>query len=91
MVDPLGITNMRIRGMWHILNPSKLYSQLVNQTDDRQFYLLMRESKYQSFPNEDRVKVENLNKIGFVNQIIEIRDPDNPAKLIKARLIKYEI
>ena len=90
-VDPLGITNMRIRGMWHISNPSKLYSQLVNQTDDRQFYLLMREAKYQSFPKADREVIESVKKDGFVNQIVEIRNPDNPANLIKARLIKYEI
>jgi hypothetical protein len=90
-VDPLGITNMRIRGMWHISNPSKLYSQLVNQTEDRQFYLLMREEKYLSFSKEERQIIEGINKQGFVNQVVEIRNPDNPANLIKARLIKYEL
>ncbi len=90
-VDPLGITNMRIRGMWHITNPSKLYSHLVNQTEDRQFYLLMRETKYQSFPQSQRENMEITDIKGYSNQIVEIRDPDNPAKLIKARFIKYEI
>jgi hypothetical protein len=68
-----------------------LYSQLVNQTDDRQFYLLMRETKYQSFSETDRKVIESISKDGFVNEIVEIRNPDNPANLIKARLIKYEI
>lgn len=90
-VDPLGITHLRIRGMWIIRNPSRLYSQLVNQTDGKQYYLLMREKKYLSFPQADREKLELIKKQGYINEKIEIRDPDNPAKLIEARMIKYEI
>ncbi|OGJ15635.1 MAG: hypothetical protein A2632_00425 [Candidatus Pacebacteria bacterium RIFCSPHIGHO2_01_FULL_46_16] len=90
-VDPLGITNMRVRGMWHILNPSRLYSEFVNHTGDKQFYLLMREEKYTSFSPIIRKKIEAIRRKGYCNEKIEIRDPDNPAKLIKARMIKYEI
>lgn len=90
-VDPLGITNMRVRGMWHITNPSRLYSQLVNSTQDKQFYLLMREEKYKSFSASDREELESIDVNGFSNLLIDIRDPDNPAKMIKARFIKYEI
>ena len=90
-VDPLGITTMRIRGMWHIANPSKIYGHLMDPTKTKQFYLLMRENKYQSFSQEERFEIENIKKIGYSNEVIEIRDPDNPARLIKARIIKYEI
>jgi hypothetical protein len=90
-VDPLGITNLRVRGMWHIENPSRLYSHLVSATRNRQYYLLMREEKYQSFTAADRKAIENITLKGFDNSIIEIRDPDNPAKLIRARFIKYEL
>ena len=90
-VDPLGITALRVRGMWHIDNPSRVYSDLVSNTTNRQFYLLMREEKYQSFPTEDRLELENISLTGYNNQLIEIRDPDNPANLIQARFIKYEI
>lgn len=89
-VDPLGITDMRVRGMWHIQNPSKLYSDLVRPTKNRQYYLLIREEKYSSFPETDRFALEQINASGFSNSQIEIRDPDNPAKMIKARLISYE-
>ena len=89
-VDPLGITNLRVRGMWHIENPSRVYSHLASNTVNRQFYLLMRECKYQSFPICDRLTLENIRMKGYGNSVIEIRDPDNPAKLIKARFIKYE-
>ena len=90
-VDPLGITTLRIRGMWHIANPSRLYGYFIEPTKTKQFYLLMRESKYQSFSEEERSEIEGIKKLGYSSDAIEIRDPDNPAKLIRARLIKYEI
>lgn len=89
-VDPLGITNLRVRGMWHIDNPSRVYSHLVSNSSNRQFYLLMREQKYQSFPVGDRLALERIQTNGYSNSVIEIRNPDNPAQLIKARFIKYE-
>lgn len=90
-VDPLGITALRVRGMWHIDNPSRVYAELVSDTANRQFYVLMREEKYQSFPAIDRLTLENLSLAGYDNQCIKIRDPDNPAHLIHARFIKYEL
>ena len=72
-VDPLGITALRVRGMWHIENPSRVYSELVSNTTNRQFYLLMREEKYQSFPAEDRSWLENIDLAGYDNQRIKIR------------------
>lgn len=63
----------------------------MDPTKTKQFYLLMRENKYQSFSQEERFEIENIKKIGYSNEVIEIRDPDNPARLIKARIIKYEI
>ncbi len=90
-VDPLGITDMRVRGMWHIQNPSRLYSNLVTSSPQRQYYLLMREEKYQSFPEADRSSLDKLHVNGYSNSIIKIRNPDNPAQLMKARFIKYEI
>lgn len=93
-VDPLGITDMRVRGMWHIQNPSKLYSHLISSNPknqyQRQYYFLMREDKYLSFPKEDRISLEIIELEGYSNSIIEIRNPDNPADLLKARFIKYE-
>lgn len=90
-VDPLGITHLRIRGMWIILNPSILYSNLVKKTENKQFYLLMRENKYATFPITSRKKIESLTENGFSAESVEIRDPDNPAILLKARFLKYEI
>ncbi len=90
-VDPLGITDMRIRGMWNIATPSSLYSDLVKSEGKRQFYLLMREEKYNSFPVSDRQALESFPDDRFSNSLIGIRDPDNPASIISARFLKYEI
>lgn len=90
-VDPLAITGLRVRGMWTLQNPSRLYSELVNPTSSRQFYLLMREEKYQSFAEHQREELEQLQLDGYTNSVIEIRDPNNPDKLIQARLFKYEL
>lgn len=89
-VDPLGITTMRVRGMWHIVHPSKLYADLVSPTNQRQYYLLMREEKYRSFDLVDRQTLEQVQKPGYLNRTIEIKDPDNPANFIQARFLSYE-
>lgn len=90
-VDPLGITNLRVRGMWHIDNPSRVYAHLVSNSPNRQYYLLMREEKYQTFPLSDRLALERIQSPHYDNSLVEIRNPDNPAQLIKARFIKYEV
>lgn len=55
-VDPLGITNLRIRGMWHIDNPLKVFSSFRDVAEQYTFSLtcIMREEKYLSFNNTDR-------------------------------------
>ena len=65
-VDPLGITSLRIRGMWQIEQPEKVYQYLLSEEAskcDFRLVALMRESKYQSFPVEDRARLEILELI----------------------------
>ncbi|NJK46961.1 NgoPII family restriction endonuclease [Candidatus Gracilibacteria bacterium] len=93
-VDPLGITYLRIRGMWHIEHPQKIYSYLdLNYESNKTFRLfaLMRESKYLSFPIEDRKKLERTNALGLQIQNVKIKLPDNPVKRISAKLISYQL
>ncbi len=88
-VDPLGITNLRIRGMWGIQNPMNVYSDIYSPPDDSSFSLaaLVSTDKYNSFPEKSRSVIENNKSINISD--IEIKDPNNPAKLIKAKLITY--
>ena len=90
-VDPLGITNLRVRGMWHIQNPIKVFQDVASVNGEHEFTVntLLLEEKYFSFPEEARNKLENLQNGNFKIQDIEIKSPNNPAQLLKAKLITY--
>ena len=93
-VDPLGITDLRIRGMWHIEHPVKVFDYLdslvnYNERDEFVLYTLMSKKKYMSFPKEDQDAIESLRKQGLSTEEVEIKDPNNPAKRIIAVLIKF--
>ena len=86
-VDPLGITYLRVRGMWGIENPSKVFRYIYERPSGSGLHLacLMREDKYYSFPKEDRGLIER--NASFAIKDAKIKDPDNPAKLLNAKLI----
>jgi hypothetical protein len=88
-VDPLGITNLRIRGMWQIENPRKVFNYLHEPTDkDFELVCIIPVEKYNSFPNESRNKLEGITEKGFSIENKQIKNPNNPAKLIDCKLIK---
>lgn len=89
-VDPLGITNLRIRGMWTIQNPLKVFQDIFNfDKNQNEFTLiaLMRAAKYSSFPREERTLIEKDNS--FKIKDVKIQEPNNPAKQASAKLIIY--
>ncbi len=87
-VDPLGITDLRIRGMWHIENPNKTFSYIYEYDESLEFQLmaLMSREKYNSFPLEDREVIE-----GFEVRDVRIKSPNNPVKLMEAKLLVFKI
>ncbi len=82
-VDPLGITDLRIRGMWSIFHPRKVL--IIYQ-----FYCIMKLEKFNSFSDEDRNKIFSLvdNK-NFFMQDIKIKNPNNPAQLIPIKFMEF--
>jgi len=86
-IDPLGITNLRIRGMWHIENPSSVFNMYVPSEDVSGFNLtcIMRKSKFESHNNNDIKNLMNCKNVSICD--IEIKDPDNTANLLEAKLI----
>lgn len=90
-VDPLGITDLRVRGMWHIENPIKVFQDVAHINGENNFTVntLLLTDKYNSFPEKDRKKLESLQNGNFKIQDIEIKSPNNPAQLLKAKLISY--
>lgn len=92
-VDPLGTTDLRIRGMWHIENPHKTF-QYLNCTDNNakfQFIVLMLKNKFESFSIDDQNNLLKLEKENYTIKDVKIKNPDNPANLIDAVLIIYRI
>lgn len=94
-VDPLGITYLRIRGMWGIQNPFIVYKYLDFKHDTNetgfQVIALMKESKYISFPVEDRQEIESIRNANFSIKPVKIKSPNNPIDLISATVITCKI
>ena len=90
-VDALGITNLRIRGMWQIQNPRKVFSYLHIPNVNKEFELIcvIPIEKYNSFEESSKRKIESINKAEFSIQDEKVKDPNNPANLIDCKLIKY--
>lgn len=51
----------------------------------------MRKTKYQSFPLEDRERLEASVNSKFSVEDVQIKLPDNPVKRVSAKLISYHI
>lgn len=90
-VDPLGITYLRIRGMWGIDNPMKVFNYLVKFEKDTLFSInvLILKEKYLLFPKEDQKMIECLVDDNFSILDVKIKSPNNPAKLLDAKLITF--
>ncbi len=89
-IDPLGITYMRMRGMWHIESPFKVFAPYyTTEKADFNFVAIINESKYQTF--ENRTELEQLEKENANLKIadVKIKNPNNPAELKNAKLITY--
>lgn len=92
-VDPLGITYLRVRGMWGIENPFTLFQDLyeIKKEDCFDLLVVVEENKYLSFDN--KYKLESLSKSlkGLSIKDAKVREPNNPALLKNVKLITYSI
>jgi hypothetical protein len=86
-MDPLGITNFRVRGMWEIENPLRVFSYVYGLDERKSFSLaaILTKEKYNSYPKGDIADLENDSKITSIS--VKVKDPNNPAKRIDAQLI----
>ena len=92
-VDPLGITDLRVRGMWSIENPFKVFSYIYSRDFRKKFNFMcvIRKTKYSSFENKELLE-ECIGKIqGFNISDVKIKNPNNPALLEEAKLITFQI
>lgn len=89
-VDPLGITDLRVRGMWSIASPFKVFDYIYQRDDNYSFNFmcLINHHKWQSFDNT--YLIENLTIDGFEIKDVHIKNPNNPAQLKSAKLITFK-
>ena len=91
-VDPLGITYLRVRGMWGIENPWTVFKYVYEKdlNSEFNFFSIINEEKYSEFNKEDRKEFEDFVNNSDLSMIkIKIKNPDNPAILKNAYLITY--
>lgn len=92
-VDPLGITYLRVRGMWGIENPFTVFNYIYKRKieNDFNFMCIINNQKYATF--ENTYELENLSKVNqnLKIQDVKIKNPDNPARLVEAKLITFGI
>ena len=87
-VDPLGITYLRIRGMWGIENPATVFSYVYTpQNTPFEFVAIINTDKYNSFSSYDRARLDKLTNSTFKIADVKIKTPDNPSALKQAKLI----
>lgn len=92
-VDPLGITYLRVRGMWGIENPFSVFNYVYKRDYSKKFNFMaiINNEKYYSFDNYNQL--EELCKINNALEIenVKIKNPNNPAQLKQAKLITYTV
>ena len=89
-VDPLRITDLRVRGMWMIRNPLVLFKEFFGYSPkkpSREFSLfaIISAAKYSSFSKASRKKAERMDSLEIKD--IRVTDPNNISKSIDAKLI----
>lgn len=90
-IDPLGITNLRIRGMWHIENPFKVFDDVYerNFSNAFNFMSIINEEKWQTLSNRQSLISLIANNSNAKITDIYIKNPNNPAQLKPAKLIQF--
>ena len=90
-VDPLGITYMRIRGMWGIENPWKVFSYIYQRDFSKtlNFACIISNDKWNTFENRNLLLdlSEQTESLNITDK--QVKDPDNPAQLIDVKLITF--
>lgn len=88
-VDPLGITSLRVRGMWNIVEPIKGIPGMPQHRKEMSIIqALMRESKYLSLPTKQRKVIESSPKCSIIRKTFP--EPDNPAKVYNGVIIRVK-
>lgn len=90
-VDPLGITYLRIRGMWGIEHPYRVFKNLnivSEEESKRSFVLIIMRDKFDQLSKEDYDQIKSLKEKVCMKEV-KIPNPDNPAQYENAVVLVY--
>lgn len=83
-VDPLGITDLRVRGMWHIESPNRVFSNIKKNYEGPALHTIMLKSKFIDLQDGmEEQEIADL-KSGYVIKDVMINNPNNPAQQLEA-------
>ena len=90
-VDPLKITNLRIRGMWLLQPPYKVfdYLELYDYNANFQSIALIANENYFNYSEENRKLIENNSNISITE--VYVKNPNNPIQLIESKSIIFKL
>ena len=77
--------------MWGIKNPLHVFEYItdIERENNLTVNAIMLTEKYKSFPESDRQAIESISVDNFTINDIEVKSPNNPARLLNAKLIKF--
>lgn len=90
-VDPLGITYLRVRGMWGIKNPWYVFDYIYQRPIDKvfTFMCIIDDRKWNILPNTFKL-ISLAARVPSLHISDEYtKNPDNPSQLDKVKLITY--
>lgn len=92
-VDPLGVTYLRVRGMWGIENPFKVFDYVYTRDNSKcfNFMSIISLDKFNTFTNKEKLFELSKQKDSLIIREVDVKNPNNPAKSIRAILINYSV
>jgi len=79
--------------MWYIGNSNKIFNYIYEYDESKEFQLicLKKKEKYNSLPIGDREALESLGVNGVEVLDIRVKSPNNPVKLMEAKLLVFRV
>ena len=84
---------MRVRGMWGIENPWKVFDYVCKYDQTKAFHLMciINFEKWNSFENTGALEELAETNEALTITDVKIKNPDNPANLVDAKLIQFTL
>jgi hypothetical protein len=90
-IDPFGITTLRVRPMWTITHPIRVFDYIYTPYKNKDFSLmvLINDDKIKQFDNFEKLVDISKSLSSLEIKDVKIMNPNNPEELKCAKLITY--